>query len=96
MSEKNEKKPIDINTVLSILDSVGKIVVDTEKKYGFIHKQAFINYFGRKGRLVWDYILINELTFEDAETGEQRSLGTSVSDKKIEAIFNELVEKFGV
>ena len=44
---------------------------------------------------MWDYILVNELTFEDAETGEQYSLGISVSDKKTETIFNELVEKYG-
>jgi hypothetical protein len=65
-------------------------------KYGIIHKQAFIRYRGKEGRLVWDYILLNELTFEDAETGEQFSLGVSTSDKKTGEIFNDLVSRCGI
>lgn len=86
---------IDINKVLDILSSVGHIIESTKNSYGIIHKQAFINYHGRNGRLVWDYILLNELTFEDAETGNQYSLGLSASDKKTEEIFNEIVRRFG-
>lgn len=87
---------MDIKVVLGVLDQIGKIAASQKGKYGIIHKQAFINYRGRKGRLVWDYILINELTFEDSETGEQYSLGKSLSDKKTEEMFDQLVEQFGI
>lgn len=69
--------------------------VSEEKPYGFIHKQAFITYMGCKGRLVWDYIVWNELTFENHETGKKYSLGNSFSDKETEQFFNELVQRFG-
>lgn len=64
--------------------------------YGIVYKTAEIEYLGMKGRLVWDYILYNELTFEDIKTGKKYSLATSWSDKKTEKIFNEFVEKYGV
>ena len=89
-------KNMDLKTVLIALDTVGKVASALKDKYGIIHKQAFINYHGRNGRLVWDYIILNELTFEDEETGEQYSLGLSASDKKTEEIFNELVKRFRI
>ena len=87
---------IDLGMVLKALDGIGKAVYVLKDKYGIIHKQAFIRFHGREGRLVWDYILLNELTFEDGETGEKYSLGLSPSDKKTEAIFDELVDRFGI
>lgn len=87
---------MDWKTVVTALDAVGKIAGATKDKYGIIHKQAFIKYHGKEGRLVWDYLLVNELTFEDSETGEQFSLGKSLSDKKTEEMFNELVKHYGI
>lgn len=89
-------KNMDLNTVLSALDAIGKIAGAVKDKYGIIQKHAFIRYKGKEGRLVWDYIIFNELTFEDSETGEQHSLGLSISDKKTEEIFNELVSRYGI
>ncbi len=89
-------KDMDINSVLSILDTIGQVAGSLKDKYGIIHKQAFIKYHGKEGRLVWDYIIANELTFEDSETGEQYSLGISMSDKKTEKLFNELVDRYGI
>ena len=89
---------IKLAEVLEILDKVvkiGEVGSPLKGMYGIIHKQAFINYRGKPGRLVWDYILLNELTFEDSETGEKYSLGMSASDEKIEGIFNDLVERYG-
>ena len=93
---------MNIVTVIKALDSVVKVAgavnevqKKTKDKYGIIHKQEFIKYRGKEGRLVWDYILFNELTFEDSETGEQFSLGLSPSDKKTEEIFNEMVKRYG-
>lgn len=87
------------NQVLEILDLIASAangLKNLNREYAFIHKQGFIKYKGRKGRLVWDYLVFNELTFEDEETGEQISLGLSASDSTTEAIFNELIEKYGV
>ena len=89
-------KEITIENAINILGTLEEIYESLKGKYGIIHKQAIINYRGTTGRLVWDYVLLNELTFEDSVTGKQYSLGLSASDKKTEAIFNELVEKFGV
>lgn len=94
---------MDIATILNILDTIctageaaAELAEKQKGKYGIIHKHAFIKYRGREGRLVWDYILMNELTFEDSETGKQYSFGLSASDKKTEALFNELVERYGI
>lgn len=94
---------LELSHVLTLLDSLANLVGGLtdfaggmKGKYGIIHKHAFIRYRGKEGRLVWDYILLNELTFEDSETGEQFSLGVSASDKKTEAIFNELVSRYGI
>ena len=84
-----------VESVLEALNMIGGLGAKLKGKYGIIHKHAFINYQGREGRLVWDYILLNELTFEDSATGEQYSLGLSASDKKTEALFNELVDRYG-
>ncbi len=65
------------------------------KPYGIIHKREIISYDGNEGYLVWDYLIYNELTFEDRQTGKKLSLGTSFSDTEIEAEFNRLVEKYG-
>jgi hypothetical protein len=45
--------------------------------------------------LVWDYIIWNELTFEDIGTGEKYSLANRLSDEEMERKFNELVIKYG-
>ena len=61
--------------------------------YGFIHKSERITYDGMHGTLVWDYILWNELTFEDDETHEKYTLATKFNDEEMEKIFNEIVKK---
>lgn len=67
-----------------------------KKKYGIIHKKAPVKYNGIEGNLVWDFILFNELTFEEKETGEKHSIKISASDKETEEIFNSFVEKYGI
>lgn len=42
---------------------------------------------GKKGWLVWDYIIWNELTFEDFETGKKLRLMTSLDDEAIQKQF---------
>ncbi|MBR5515293.1 MAG: hypothetical protein IKU52_03730 [Clostridia bacterium] len=67
-----------------------------DRDYGIVHKSAVIKYNGIEGWLIWDYLLVNELTFEEKESGKKHSLKVTVSDKKMEACFNELVEKYGI
>lgn len=50
---------------------------------------------GQKGRIVWDYIIWNELTFEN-EQGEKASLFTSMSDTETKEKFDLLVDKYGI
>lgn len=91
---------MDLGSALKILSIIAEgaqqISLELKGKYGIIHKQAFINYMGVEGRLVWDYILLNELTFEERATGKQYSLGVSPSDKKTEEMFNDLVDRYGI
>ncbi len=46
-------------------------------------------------RLVWDYVIWNEITFVDAETGSHQSLFTSISDSATAAEFNRLTKLYG-
>ena len=94
---------IDIDKVIKVLESIAKIAgaVDavnesTKDKYGIIRKRAPIKYLGKEGYLVWDHLLLNELTFEDSETGKQYSLGLSPFAEKIEEIFDEMVKRYGI
>ena len=40
--------------------------------------------------------LWNELTFEDQQSGKKNSLTNNISDKKIEKLFDEFVEKYDI
>ena len=57
------------------------------------YTEAEIN--GIRGFLVWDFIVYNEITFDDAE-GNIMSFFTSMSDDETEAEWNRLVRKYGV
>ena len=99
----DENKEFDLEQALEILNAIGKIAgfaIDicnkVSRAYGIIEKDAFIKYGGKEGRLVWDYLLVNELTFEEAETGIQQSFGKGMDNEKTEKMFNLMVEKFGI
>ena len=71
--------------------------------YGIIHKQAFIEYNGKKAKLVWDYVLWNELTVEVFNTVSDTdkdvntvkySIAEKISDSEMEKMFNEILEKY--
>lgn len=86
-----------IESVLKIISNVSCAVEEVirEKPYGIVHKSARIHYGKQSGRLVWDYIIWNELTFEDDDTHRKISLMNNLSDKKTEEMFDELVSKYG-
>ena len=64
------------------------------KVYGIIHKRTTAEINGKKGFLIWDYILANEITFQD-EDGEIKSFFISFSDAETEKEWNKLVAKYG-
>ncbi len=82
----------------SILEPLGKKIAHEileKDPYGIVHKRHPITYGGQKGYLVWDYIIWNELTFENANTHEKISLFNSISDSETEEKFNEYVRIYG-
>ena len=81
--------------VLGIIKNVIPMAHILDRKFGFVHDSTTAEINGIKGRLVWDYILINEISFEDME-GNIMSLFTSVSDKETKAKWNEFVKKYGI
>lgn len=65
------------------------------KTHGIVHESVPAEINGKKGFLVWDFIVWNEITFDD-EDGNIMSLFNSVSDDETKAKWNEFVSKFGV
>ena len=49
---------------LKLLIEIKKVFKDT---YGFIHKRTPAKIKGKDGFLIWDYILLNEITFKSDE-----------------------------
>lgn len=81
---------------MSLLDDLVKEAIKkASRTYGIVYKStpAVMNRY--KGFLIWDYILYNELTFLNSETGDITSLYHSFSDRKMEERFNEFARKYG-
>lgn len=77
-----------------LLDLISK-AHRTSKIWGIIRKKTDAEIYGIQGHLVWDFIIYNEISFDDLD-GNVRSLFTSISDKKTEVEWNRLVNKFGI
>ena len=90
---------MDAAVVLEIIKAViptAKIAIrEASKLHGFIHKTEEAEIGGIRGRLVWDYIVYNEITFDDAE-GNIVSLFTSMSNDKTKAEWDRLVKIYGI
>lgn len=65
------------------------------KIWGMIHRTADAEIYGIRGRLVWDFIIYNEISFDDSDH-HIISLFTSTSGKKTEVEWNRLVNKYGI
>lgn len=63
--------------------------------HGVVHKRTTAEINGVKGFLVWDFIIYNEITFDDMD-GRCYSFFNSVSDEETELKWNELVAKYGI
>ena len=81
--------------VLAIIQQLIPEAKKISKAHGFVHKRAEAEINGIRGFLVWDFIVYNEITFDDSE-GNIMSFFTSTSDDKTEVEWNRLVRKYGV
>ena len=81
--------------VLAIIQQLIPVAKKVSKVHGFVHKRTEVEINGKRGFLVWDFIVYNEITFDDAE-GNIISFFTSMSDDETEAEWNQLVRKYGV
>ena len=95
----------DINVIMEIIDKIdkvfqnghimGDILKNLSRVHGIIHKQTMAEFNGVKGFLIWDYIIWNEITFDDME-GNSYSLFSSISDNGTEKVWEELSKRYGV
>jgi hypothetical protein len=68
---------------------LGKEILDrVERTYGAVHKSTPVT-------MKRDYIVFNELTFLNHNTGKIVSLYTSFSDSEMEAEYNRYASKYG-
>ena len=85
--------------VLIILQKVCKGAKKLEKSYGFIEKKAKVNIDGVPGKLIWDYILWNDITFErKGKNGKKKqyALYTGLSHGKAKKKWKKLIKEYGV
>ena len=77
-----------------LVDIVGK-VKELAQEEGIVERRVSAEVNGKKGFLVWDYILYNEISFQ-AEGYKDITFFQSFSDKKTELEWDKLVEKYGI
>jgi len=96
MSFKERKNVVGYPEVIELLrDVIGPAVTYISRMHGIVHKRTTAEINGVKGFLVWDYIIYNEITFDDVN-GNIYSFFSSISDKETEDEWNKLVEKYGI
>ena len=98
-SEKNDFQAEDLMTIIktatAALPLIFTITEKISKVHGFVHDSIPACFGDEKGRLVWDYILYNEITF-DSDKGKVISLFTSISDKETQKRWDLLVQQYGI
>lgn len=103
MDNSIEKKRIEgeedlistIKVATAALPLIFTIAEKLSKQHGFIHDSVPARFGDKTGRLVWDYILYNEITF-DSEDGKIISLFTSLSDAETKKRWDVLVVADGL
>lgn len=98
MSEEFDIKELVINLVEEVFPDVVKQIVASvrSKPYGIVKRRTKICYGNKSGDLVWDFLIFNEITFEDDETHSKISFGLQWNDKKTEEIYEKIVAKYEV
>ena len=90
---------MDATLVLGIIKEVipvAKLAVrEASKLHGIVYKREPAEVNGIRGCLVWDYILLNEITFDDVD-GNIISFFTSISDKETAVRWDQLVSEYGI
>lgn len=94
-----------VTVIMEIIDKIDKAFQNghiieglfeiLKKVHGIVYKRTAAEINGVKGSLVWDYIIWNEITFDDME-GNIISLFSSASDRDTEKVWEELLKKYGV
>ena len=89
---------VDPKLVLAAIELIlnAPIKFDLKKQFGIIHKRELAEIAGQRGFLIWDYILWNEISFQYEKDDKVISFYQSISDKKTQAEWDRLVEKFGI
>ena len=64
-----------------------------EQPYGAIERRELLEFQGKQYWLVWDYIIYNEITLEEVDTGKQIKMWTGFSDKKCEEEYNKILSR---
>lgn len=98
-TEENGFDAENLMTIIKIatgaLPLIFTVTEKLSKQHGLIHDSVPACFGGEKGRLVWDYILYNEITF-DSDKGKIFSLFTSVSDEETQKRWDVLVQQYGM
>ena len=84
-----------MDSTLKLIKELIPAVKEVSKMYGIVDRRTPAKINNVLGYLVWDYIIYNEITFEDMN-GNQFSFFTSISDEKTEREWDRLVKKYGI
>lgn len=82
-------------SLITVLKEAEPLIKSAKKEHGPVRKRIEAERNGKKGELVWDHFLYNEITFDDVD-GKITSLFTNSSDKVTECEWNKLAKKYEV
>lgn len=88
-----EKEKLALELIRAVLPDTKEIF--RTPLHGVVHKRTTAEINGVKGFLVWDFIIYNEITFDDMD-GRCYSFFNSVSDEETELKWNKLVARYGI
>ena len=81
-----------ISLALELLKSATKSTTEI-KPYGIVKKREALEFNGKKCWLVLDYIVWNEITLEEIESGKKASMWQGMSDEEAEEQFSHILSK---
>lgn len=80
--------------VFELVKGAIPLAKEVTKMYGVVHRRTTAEINGVKGFLIWDFMVYNEITFQDMN-GNIYSCFNSFSDIKTEEEWDRLVNKYG-